>query len=160
LASGKPIRQQATCLKAHGLRESGGATQNRPQDAGSAQSERDELLIGKTRDLLIKIAVESWQFARLFERALTKLDAAERKKYEARAASFNKTIVDALAEAELKIALIEGQRFDPGMAAIPLNIEDFDEGDELVVDRMASPIIMGKDGLVRTGSVILRKVER
>jgi hypothetical protein len=45
------------------------------------------------------------------------------------------------------------------MAATPLNIEEFDTNDALMVDQMLEPIIMGKDGLVKAGTVILRKVE-
>jgi hypothetical protein len=45
------------------------------------------------------------------------------------------------------------------MAATPLNIEEFDAKDALMVDQMLEPIIMGKDGLVKTGTVTLR-VER
>jgi hypothetical protein len=45
------------------------------------------------------------------------------------------------------------------MAATALNAEDFDPDDNLVVDQMLEPIIMGEEGLARTGTVILRKVE-
>lgn len=40
--------------------------------------------------------------------------------------------------------------FNPGMAATPLNIEDFNSEDTLIIDQMLEPIIMGKDGLVKT----------
>ena len=54
---------------------------------------------------------------------------------------------------------VEGQYFDPGLAVRPLNIEEFDPEDRLVVDQMLEPIIMGKEGLVKTGTVLLRKAE-
>jgi hypothetical protein len=44
------------------------------------------------------------------------------------------------------------------MAATPLNIEEFDANDALMVDQMIEPIIMGKEGLIKTGTVTLRKV--
>jgi len=40
-----------------------------------------------------------------------------------------------------------------------LNIEEFDAKDTLMVDQVLEPIIMGKEGLVKTGTVTLRKVE-
>ncbi len=59
----------------------------------------------------------------------------------------------------MRIVNIEGHPFDPGMAATPLNIEEFGSEDALVVDQMIEPIIMGPDGVARTGTVTLRKVE-
>lgn len=59
----------------------------------------------------------------------------------------------------MRIVNVEGHPFDPGMAATPLNIEKFDAKDALMVDQMLEPIIMGKEGLVKAGTVTLRKVE-
>ena len=70
-----------------------------------------------------------------------------------------KKIEESLAEAGLRLVNVEGQPFDPGMAATPLNIEEFEVNDTLIVDQMLEPIIMGKEGLIKTGTVILRKVE-
>ena len=53
---------------------------------------------------------------------------------------------------------VEGHEFDPGMAASPLNIGDFDPDDALMVEQMVEPIIMGEGGLKRPGTVMLRKV--
>jgi hypothetical protein len=44
-----------------------------------------------------------------------------------------------------------------GMAASALNIGDFGPDDALLVDQMVEPIIMGPEGLVRSGTVMLRK---
>ena len=68
-------------------------------------------------------------------------------------------VEDALEQANLRIVNVEGHPFDPGMAATPLNIEEFDTKDALIVDQMLEPIIMGKEGLIKTGTVTLRKVE-
>jgi hypothetical protein len=72
---------------------------------------------------------------------------------------FIKKVEEALEQAELRIVNVEGHPFDPGMAATPLNIEEFGDNDTLMVDQMLEPIIMGKEGLVKTGTVTLRKVE-
>ena len=45
------------------------------------------------------------------------------------------------------------------MAATPLNIEEFEPEDALIVDQMLEPIIMGPNGVIRTGTVTLRKGE-
>ena len=108
---------------------------------------------------VISMAVESWRFGRVFDRLLTKLDAGEQNRYKSQFRWFMKRVEEALGQANLRIVDVEGHPFDPGMAATPLNIEEFDAKDTLMVDQMLEPIIMGKEGLVRTGTVVLRKVE-
>lgn len=112
------------------------------------------------RDAVIVMAVEAWRFGRVFDRLLTKLDAGEQNRYKNQFRWFIKKVEEALEQAELRIVNAEGHPFDPGMAATPLNIEEFDASDVLIVDQMLEPIITGKEGLVRSGTVILRKVER
>ncbi|MDR2780361.1 MAG: hypothetical protein LBB28_04475 [Synergistaceae bacterium] len=108
----------------------------------------------------VEIAVESWRFGRFFEKIAAKLEGTERERCMKQLLSFNKKIENSLDVLELRMVNIEGTPFDPGIAATPLNIEDFKADDELVVDRMIEPIIMGKDGLIRVGRVTLRKTER
>jgi hypothetical protein len=109
------------------------------------------------RESLISLAVESWRLTRTFERLLTKLDAGEQNRYLGQFRWYIKKVEDALAGADLRIVNVEGHPFDPGIAATPLNVDEFDSADALFVDQMIEPIIMGKNGLVRTGTIILRK---
>jgi hypothetical protein len=104
------------------------------------------------------MAVDSWRFALACEKAASKLCGRDRARFEGQLAVFGKKMEEALGAIGMRIVNIEGTPFDPGIAATPLNIEDFESGDELAVDRMTEPIIMGKDGLVRMGSVSLRKI--
>ena len=108
---------------------------------------------------VVSMAVESWRLAKMFDRLLTKLDAGEQNRYKSQFRWFIKKVEEALEQVDLRIVNVEGSPFDPGMAATPLNIEEFDTKDILVVDQMLEPIIMGKEGLVKTGTVTLRKVE-
>lgn len=108
---------------------------------------------------LINLAVESWRMGRVFQRVLTKLDAGEQNRYKSQFRWFIKKVEEALEQAELRIVNVEGHPFDTGMAATPINIEEFDANDRLMVDQMLEPIIMGKDGLVKTGTVTLRKAD-
>ena len=108
--------------------------------------------------VVIGMAVESWRFGRTYDRLLTKLDAGEQNRYKSQFRWFIKKVEEALEQADLRIVNVEGHPFDPGMAATPLNIEEFDANDALIVDQMIEPIIMGKEGLIKTGTVTLRKV--
>jgi hypothetical protein len=107
---------------------------------------------------LVGVAVESWRFARLFERVLDKLDAGERSRYVNQLRYYVKRLEDGLAAAGLRLVNVEGQLYEPGLAATPLNIGDFGADEVLMVDQMIEPIVMGPDGLVRAGTVVLRKV--
>lgn len=124
-----------------------------------ANSEQTSTTPEAMRDAVISMAVESWRFGRVFDRLLTKLDAGEQNRYQSQFRWFIKKVEDALEQVELRIVNVEGHPFDPGIAATPLNIEEFDAKDTLMVDQVLEPIIMGKEGLVKTGTVTLRKVE-
>ena len=122
----------------------------------SEETEKPDLkLLTKS---LLDIAVESWRFGRLFDRLLAKLDAGEQGRYRGQFRWFQRKLKDSLTDAGMRIVNVEGHDFDPGIAATPLNIEDFSSEDALVVDQMLEPIIMGSDGVVRTGTVTLKKV--
>lgn len=108
---------------------------------------------------LIDIAIESWRFSRLFTRAVNKLDAGEAVRYVNQIRYFQKKVDETLGSAGLKIVNVEGQIFDPGMAVSALNIADFAPEDTLFVDQMVEPIIMGPEGLVRGGTIMLRKTQ-
>jgi hypothetical protein len=107
---------------------------------------------------LIDVVVESWRFARTFARLLTKLDAGEAARYQSQLRFYLKRLDEALAAAGLKIADLEGQPYDPGMAATALNIADFAPDDVLLVEQMLEPVIMGESGLKRIGTIMLRRV--
>lgn len=123
------------------------------------KSEQTSLTPETMRNSVISMAIESWRFGKVFDRLLMKLDAGEHNRYKSQFRWFMKKVEEALEQTELRIVNVEGHPFDPGMAATPLNIEDFDSEDALMVDQMIEPIIMGKEGLVKTGTVTLRKVE-
>jgi len=124
-----------------------------------ACSRGDETGLASARDAVVRMAVESWRFGRLYEKAVSRLEEKDRSRFEGQLAAFGKKIEEALGAIGMRIVNIEGTQFDPGIAATPLNIEDFGPDDNLAVDRMMEPIIMGADGLVRMGLVTLRKME-
>lgn len=112
----------------------------------------------QSESALIEIAVESWRLSRLFVRVISKLDAGDGGRYTNQLRYFQKRLQDSLESVGLKLVNVEGQAFDPGMAASALNLGDFGPDDLLLVDQMVEPIIMGPDGLKKQGTVMLRKV--
>lgn len=113
---------------------------------------------GAERKALIDISVEGWRFARVFGRMISKLDAGEAPRYANQARYFLKKIDDGLEGFGLRIVSLDGQPYDPGMAVSALNISDFGPDDILFVEQMVEPVVMGPEGLVRGGTVMLAKV--
>jgi hypothetical protein len=108
---------------------------------------------------LIDIVVESWRFSRLFEKVVSKFDAGESRRYVNQLRYFQKKVEESLDSNGLKLVNVEGQPYDPGMAASALNLGDFGPDEVLLVDQMLEPIIMGPNGLRKQGTVILRKAQ-
>ena len=107
---------------------------------------------------LLDISIESWRFGKLFDRLLAKLDAGEQDRYRNQFRWFQKKLDESLEVAQLRVVNVEGHPYDPGMAATPLNIDEFEPNDVLVVDQMLEPILMSPEGIVKTGTVTLRKM--
>jgi hypothetical protein len=112
------------------------------------------------RTLLLEVAIESWRLAKLFGKVIAKLDAGEAPRYANQIRYHLKMLAENLEAAGLRLVTIEGHTYDPGIAASALNIDDFAADDLLIVDQMIEPIVMGVDGLVRPGTVVLKKVEK
>lgn len=114
----------------------------------------------KLKDNLVSIASELFRFEKVFKKAIGKLEIEDQNKYVSQFAWFEKKVIKALDESGSHLVNIEGQIYDPGMAVTPLNIEDFETDDVLYVVQMMEPIIMNDDGVVKTGTVILGRIDK
>ena len=112
---------------------------------------------GAASEALLDLAVEGWRIARLFSRVLTKLDAGEGARYANQVRYFIKRVEGSLEAAGLRLVNLEGQPYETGLPATALNIEDFAPEDQLYVDQVLEPVVMGPQGVVKTGTVTLRK---
>ena len=122
-------------------------------------SDNSEKTLAALETSLVDMAIESWRFARLFSRTLNKLDAGEAPRYAGQLRYFVKRIEESLQVARCELVNLEGQTYDPGIAATALNIGDFAPDDKLVIEQMIEPIVMGHEGLIRSGTVMLRKID-
>ena len=106
---------------------------------------------------LSTIATESWRLQKTLDRILGKLEEKDRTRFSRQTRWYFQTVQQILRDAQLRIINLEGQVFNPGMAASPLNLEDFDKEDELVVEQMLEPVIMKGNHILKTGSILLKK---
>ncbi len=117
-------------------------------------------LLIEYEETIIKIVTEDWRLMKLFMKVLTKLDPSDANRYLNQVRYFQKTINDNLAEVGFRIINLEGQPYDPGVAASPLNIDDFEADDVLIIEQMIEPLIMSDDGIRKQGTINLAKVNK
>ena len=111
------------------------------------------------KEAVINLAIESWRLAKVFELAITQLNVDKPRRYTSRIEWFIKKAEESLEKTGLRIVNLEGHPYDPGMAAAPVNLEEFDVDDSLEVSLMVEPIIMDGTVLVKRGKVSLRRVK-
>lgn len=109
----------------------------------------------KLKANLVAIASELFRFKHVFAKAVGKLEAEEQARYNSQYAWFSKKVLKALEDSGLRVISADGQNYDPGMAVIPLNLEDFEANDNLYVEKTMEPIIMEGDTVLKVGTVIL-----
>ena len=112
----------------------------------------------KSTDSLLNLATESWRFAKVFIRAISKIDSAEQGRFINQYRYYIKQLEDILSSEGLRLVNLEGQQYDPGTAATALNLDEFLPEDVLVVEQMLEPLIMNDDGILKAGTVLVRKV--
>lgn len=96
----------------------------------------------------------------MFAKAISKLDIDEQNKYSSQFQWFSKKVTKALDDAGIRVVTLDGQLYDPGMAVIPLNIEDFEADDILYIAQTMEPIIMQDNAVIKTGTVIWGMAEK
>lgn len=124
------------------------------------QSGAPQEQIKALKDSIIAIAIEYWRLRKVLERLLNTVDANEQQRYLGKIRWFAKKTEEALKTAGLSIVNYEGQSYDPGIPASPINLEDFQPDDKLYVSQMLEPIIVDVDGnIVKTGTIALGRIE-
>lgn len=113
----------------------------------------------KWLESLEEIAVEAWRFERVFRRMLSRMEPIEARRYASQYQWFRQRVDAAVEKAGLRMVSLEGQPFDAGMAATPLNIDEFGADETLVVRQMIEPVVMQQDRVLRAGAVILGRAD-
>jgi hypothetical protein len=104
---------------------------------------------------LIGVGVDAWRLLRLVARVLHKLDPMEANRFVNQLRYFENNLNGHLSSAGVRLVNVEGQRYEAGMPVTALNADEFTDEQNLVVDRMIEPIVMGEHGILREGTAIL-----
>lgn len=111
---------------------------------------------GNCQAVLADLAVESWRFAKEYRRLILKLDANEQNRFANKLNYFVQRLRSCLSEGGLTLVSLEGQPYEIGIAADILNLDEYSPDDSLIIDQMIEPIIMGAEGIVKTGKAMVR----
>ena len=111
-------------------------------------------------DSFIDFIIELWRLSKMFDKMIIKMDMNEQNRYKSQYAWFNKKTIEFLNNENISINSLEGMPFDAGMPVTPINIGEFKKDDELVIEQTLEPIIMQNGKLIKSGSVLLKKVEK
>ena len=122
---------------------------------GNKQMEDYEMM----KNSLISIAGELFRFEGVFARILARMPTDEQIKYSSQYSWFSKKVIKALDAAGLRVINLQGKEYDPGMAATPINLDDFGPDDRLYVEQMVEPMIMEQGNVVKTGTILLGRLE-
>lgn len=120
----------------------------------------DELLAKNAalKQSVITMTVEAWRLCSVLDRLLLSVDVKESQRYQSKIRWFLKKAMEALTTAGLHVSDYSGQPYDPGIPATPINLEDFESTDDLVVVHMLEPVILDENGnVVKTGTILLGK---
>ncbi len=105
------------------------------------------------RTALIDLAVEGWRLQAAVNDVLGRAPDGQNARRQLR--WFARRSGDILQNLGLRLVDLSGRSFDAGLPVTALNLDDFDPETNLKVSRMIEPLVMGEDGPVRPGTVIV-----
>lgn len=108
---------------------------------------------------IAEFAVEEYRFMRTYISAVSKLYDEEKKRYISAYAFHESKVYELLDKFELRALFFDGQDYDEGLPVTPLNLEEFDIADQLIVEQTFDPAIISNGNIVRQGTVILARKE-
>ena len=111
------------------------------------------------KESFLSLALEAWRLSRVFLDLIDKVDLEQKKQFQRKLLWFEDRFESILEETDYRLVNLEGQNFVVGMAVKAINLDDFDDNENLVISRMLEPIIMGQNGVEKLGTVLLRSSE-
>lgn len=108
------------------------------------------------QNLIADFIVEDFRFCRSYISAVDKLFPEEQKKYYSSFA-YHENKIDALLKGlKIFIKTFDGCEYNEGLPVTPLNADEFDIKDNLVVVQTIEPTVLTEKGeIIRQGTVIL-----
>lgn len=109
-------------------------------------------------DALLSLAVSGWRFSRAHVALVQSLALADQPRHMASVRFYQRHLEDTLRGLGYEVVDLTGHGIDPGLPVVVLNLGDFTARDLLVVDQVIEPVIMCDGSVVKTGTVVARKI--
>ena len=108
---------------------------------------------------LAHLAVEYWKLLKGFERTIRRLPDEHVGKTTAQL-KFSARKLDSLLEGSgLKLVTFNGQKFEPGIPATALNVDDFTDDEYPTIEATIEPAVVENMNVLLLGKVVLKKSE-
>ena len=114
----------------------------------------------KNFESIIDLIIESWRLNRFTKNLAEKInDNKIQKKSVNQITRFEKHFNATLETLNLKVLDFTGQIFETGLPILPINLEDFNADDILIVEMMFEPTIKKGDTaeIIKKGAAVLKK---
>ena len=109
-------------------------------------------------NIIVEFLIEDFRFNRSYLSAVDKLFLEEKKKYESSFAYHRNKIESLIKELKIFVKTFDGCDYNEGLPVTPLNADEFDIKENLVVTQTIEPTILTEKGeIVRQGTVLLNE---
>lgn len=117
----------------------------------SAKSQEAE----KMQLAIAEIAAEAWRYERALGKVLKKLDVMDAERFGRQYKYFAARVERAVATAGLSVLDLTGQSYSVGLPVQAMNLEEFDEDEDLIITQTIEPVIMMDGRVLKTGVVMV-----
>ena len=125
-------------------------------DQKTQESNKEKLL----KNCIVSMAIEFWRMSKLLEHLIPQLDIKNQSKYISKVSWFVKKTNESLQAIGYHIENYENHSYDPGIPATPINLDEFNDNDDLYVNQMLEPVIMDNDGnVISSGTISLGRIK-
>lgn len=117
-------------------------------------------LDSKLSSAIINFAIDSWRFAKNFRNLAAKLQPSEQKRANNQLHFYLKKIDEALNSVHCRFVDYTGNKYDPGLPISVINLDEFTYEDELVIEQMLEPVVIGNTGIIRIGTATVGRIAK
>lgn len=112
-------------------------------------------------DVIVEFIVEEYRFLKSYVSLMGKLMKDELPKYTSVYNFHINKINEIMEKKNLRIVDLVGKSYDDGLSVNPLNLEDFDKNDNLIIEQVLEPLIVSvTDGkIIKSGTVMLTRAK-
>ena len=111
-----------------------------------------------SEDTVLSLIIESWRFSQVMQKAVQELPKERQRRYDGRLEWYIKKLHDSLEALDCHVEDYTGRKYETGIPLTILNLDEFQEDDEIMIETMIEPVIIGNNGtVIKAGTAMGRK---